>query len=160
VRPTSWRDLLVVVAIGAALGFAVMRILGATDGAVPRPPLLALVTVVILGVAAVASSFVLRPRLQRVPGHRPIPPLVATRIVALAFATSRAGAAVAGFCLGWLLAALASSEGLQTTFAKQRALLAGLTALAGLLLLVGGLLLERACRLPPIDDEDDVGSRA
>jgi hypothetical protein len=53
--------------------------------------------------------------------------------------------------------ALAFVNDLDTPLGHERAVNGGVAALAGLLLLVAALLLERACRLPEDDDEEPAG---
>ena len=153
---TRIRDLAVVAIVTAVLAFALLRSVGAS-GTVPTVPWLAPLTLFIVGIGLIITARVLKPRLQRDKGARPVDPLVAGRLVALAFAASRAGAVVSGFYGGWLIAALMVTDGLDSPYGRGRAITSGLSALAGLTIVIGGLLLERALTIDLSDDEDGPG---
>jgi hypothetical protein len=98
------------------------------------------------------TAAVLRPRLRRKPGTKPVAPLVAGRLVALAFAGSRAGAVIVGLYSGWLLAGLSVSNALDTEFGRERVITALVTAVAGVVVVAGGLILERVLVISSDDD--------
>lgn len=148
---TRWRDLGILAGLVSVFSFAVLRVVAAR-GTLPAVPWLAPLTVILVGVGLIVTAVVLRPRLKHKTGTKPVEPLMAGRLVALAFAASRAGAVVAGFYLGWLLAGLTVTNGLDTAFGRQRALLALATVVGGVAVMMGGLLLERAL---VISDDDD-----
>lgn len=152
---TRWRDLAAIAGITGVFAFAILRVIAAR-GTLPTIPWLAPITVVIIGVILIVTAVVLRPRLQRKPGTKPVAPLVAGRLVALALAASRAGAVIVGLYAGWMLAGLSATNALETSFGRQRAVLALLTVVGGAVVTVGGLLLERAL---VVSDDDDNGSR-
>jgi len=90
-----------------------------------------------------------RPRLQRKPGVKRMPPLMAARTAALAMAASRAGSLVAGFYAGVALASLPHRDtpaGLATTWASTA------STVGAVVLVVAALWLEYLCRLPLDDD--------
>ncbi len=62
---------------------------------------------------------------------------------ACAYVGALAGGAYLGYALSWL--------GIDSDLADQRAIRSACAAAAGLLMVVGGVLLERACRVPPAD---------
>ena len=62
---------------------------------------------------------------------------------ACAYVGALAGGAYLGYALSWL--------GIDSDLADQRALRSACAAVAGLLMVVAGVLLERACRVPPED---------
>jgi hypothetical protein len=140
---TRLRDLAVLTTVAAALTFALMRAIGASS-TVPTIPWLAPFTVAVLGIGLIVTARVLRPRLQRDPGTRPVEPLVAGRLVALSFAASRAGAVLVGVYGGWLVAALLVPDGLDSPYGRGRALALVASLGASVLVVVGGLNLERA----------------
>jgi hypothetical protein len=77
-------------------------------------------------------------------------PQQAVNRLVLARACAYVGALVAGFYLGYAVSWL----GVDTSdLAGQRVFRSACAAVAGLLIVVGGVLLERACRVPPEDDE-------
>jgi hypothetical protein len=159
VTPTTWRDLVGPAALALAVGFVVVRLIGAITGSVPAVPSAAVVSVLVLALGVVVTTVVLRPRLLRRAGRAPVPPLTAARVVALAFAASRTGAVIAGFCLGWLLTGLID-DGIDTPFGRTRAIGAGAAAIGGAVLLGAGVVLERACRVRPSDDDEKGRSAA
>jgi hypothetical protein len=140
---TRLRDLAGLAVVVAALAFAVARIVG-SSGTVPTAPWLAPLTIAAVGIALIVTARVLRPRLQREEGTKPVEPLVAGRLVALSFAASRAGAVLVGLYAGWLVAALLVPDGLDSPFGRGRAIVLTASWVASVLVVVGGLQLERA----------------
>ena len=68
----------------------------------------------------------------------------------LARACAYVGALAAGVYFGYAVSWLGVSS---SDLAGQRAFRSACAGVAGVLVVVGGLLLERACRVPPEDDE-------
>jgi hypothetical protein len=68
----------------------------------------------------------------------------------LARACAYVGALAAGAYIGYAVSWLGVNS---SDLAGQRAFRSACAGVAGLLIVVGGLLLERACRVPPKDDE-------
>jgi len=79
------------------------------------------------------------------------------RMLAVAKSSAYVGALVAGAYGGLAISFLDAWE---APFGRERVLHGGVAAGAAVLLLVAGLLLEQACRLPGSDDEDGPGSQA
>lgn len=75
----------------------------------------------------------------RVPAHR------AVNLLVMGKACARVGAAVAGGYVGFALGYLRRSGSVQSG----QLVLVALTCLAGLMLMLAGLALERACEIPP-----------
>ena len=96
----------------------------------------------ILGLLAWHTRRALDGRLERPDPHRLVNRLVLARACALV------GAFVAGGYLGYALSWL----GVSAEMADERAVRSVLAGLAGLVVLVMSLLLERACRVPGADD--------
>lgn len=147
--PTRVRVLLVLAAIAAVLGYAAVTIVAGQSGRVLQVPWLAAATLWVFALALLFWALFSRPRLQRKPGAKPMPPLMAARTAALAMAASRAGSLVAGFYAGVALASLAYREtpaGVSTMWAS-----AG-SAVGALALAAAALWLEYLCRLPLDDD--------
>ena len=134
--------------MAAAVVFLVSRL---TYGDLPPLPLLAGATLLLIAVVDVVLAAVLKPRVRRKPGVEPIESLTAARAVALAKASSLAGAIMAGVwigLLGHLLPMLSTVEAAQSdTFAA----VVGLISAAALI--GAGLWLEHCLRNP--DDPDD-----
>jgi len=146
---TRIRLLVVLAAIAAVVGYAVLTVVVGQSGRVIQVPWLAAVTVWVLAVALAIWALLSRPRLQRKPGTKPLPPLMAARTAALAMAASRAGSLVAGFYAGVAVATLSHREtpaGLSTLWASAA------SAVGALALVAAALWLEYLCRLPLDDD--------
>jgi Protein of unknown function (DUF3180) len=151
-KPTSWRTLVPAAAVAAVLGWFFARLLENRRGEVGVPPWSAAIVLAVVGVALTYTAWRTRARLARKPGTTPLHPLVAARLAALGLAGSRAGALVAGAYLGY---STYVAGDLSTNF-RERVFWRGATcAAAAALLVVGALLLERALRLPELDDSDD-----
>ncbi len=144
--PTRWRVLVLTGVIAAVLGYDGMRVWASRSTDVPPLPLATAVALALVALAVLVTALSVRGRVRRHPGRAPLPPLGAARLVVLAKTASHAGALLAGGYLG--LAAVYLPD-LFVSDHRQRVLAAGLTALAALVLVLAGLLLERLLRLPP-----------
>lgn len=145
--PTRPRDLLVVALVVAVLVNLLVRL---SYESLPGLPLLAGVTLGVLGLAELVGGNLLRARIQRRPGARSVEPLVAARAVLLAKASSLGGAVVAGAWAGLLVYVLPRAS---TVSAAASDTASGAVGLVCALVLVGGALwLEHCCRAP--DDGD------
>jgi Protein of unknown function (DUF3180) len=143
VTATRPRDLLVVALVTSVLANVAVRL---SYGSLPGFPLFGGVTLGVLGVAEVLGGNVLRARIRRRPGAKPVEPLVAARAVLVAKASSLGGAVVAGAWTGLLVYTVPRSAGVSAAASDAAA---GLVGLACALVLVGGALwLERCCRAP------------
>ena len=153
-RPTNPATLIVAALAAAAVGWLVI----AHDyGGFPTITWLPTIILAFLGVLEVVVSINLKARIDRKPGTTPLEPLVAVRWVVLAKASSVAGAIFAGFFGAVTLWLFGQPHG--PLSAPGRDLPPALSgAGAGLILLVGALLLERSLRVPPRKDEDDEDS--
>lgn len=98
----------------------------------------------ILGGTAWATHRAISQHHGRLSPHQAVNRLVLAR--ACAYVGALAGGAYIGYAVSWV--------GVQNTdIAGQRAFQSGCAGVAGILVVVGGVLLERACRVPPEDDE-------
>lgn len=155
-RPTSWRSLVALAVLAAAVGWAATRLVDHfADRTIPVPVTMPVVmTVLALALALWARGT--KARLAGRSGTRPLDPIVAARSAALAMAASRTGALVCGFYAGVVLALL-PDWGYES--ARQRGVVAIAASVTALLVVAAGLWLERVCRLPddpaPADDYDD-----
>lgn len=147
--PTRSRDLLAVTLVVAVLADLAVRLAYAS---MPGFPLLAGVTLGVLGIAEALGGRVLRARIRREPGTLPVAPLVAARAVVLAKASSLGGAVVAGAWVGLLVFVAPRSAGVPAAAADLAAAAVGLVS--ALVLVGGALWLEYCCRTP-----DDPGER-
>ncbi len=142
-KPTRVRDLAAAAAVVGVLAYVFM-IFGYQD--LPRFPRTAPLSLAIVGLAEAQTASITRRRLQGRPGTKPILPLTVARLAALAKASSLAGAALAGAWAAVLGYVLPRSDEFGTAGAD--AITAGLGIGAAVVLVTGGLLLERVCRVP------------
>jgi hypothetical protein len=104
-----------------------------------------------LAVVVLVTALGLRSRLDR-PEKRPHP-LSMARMAVLGKASAHVGPIVGGLYAGYLLVLL---PGLEIDSRRDRAILCTVALLAAALLTVAGLLLEKSCRVPPTDTDDQV----
>jgi peptidoglycan/LPS O-acetylase OafA/YrhL len=105
-------------------------------------------------VAALAEAWTGRDLKARIAGRRglkPAAPLFVSRMVALAKASSLAGAAIAGLAAGLVIYL---SGSLNTPVPRQDAVTAAITLAAAVLLACAALYLENCCRVPNAPDPD------
>ncbi|MEH1099270.1 DUF3180 domain-containing protein [Micromonospora sp. CPCC 205561] len=117
----------------------------------PELPWLPVVTLAALAVLEAYAAVNTRGRIERRPGREPVNPLLVARFVVLAKASALAGAIFAGAyagLTGWLLVE-------RTDAAMGDRPIAGAGLLAGLALVAAALWLERSCRVPERDDDED-----
>lgn len=146
---TRWRDLAVVAVVAAGIGYLLLRW---NYQRLPPMPRLAGLPAVLIGIGEAIFGWGLRNRI-RGRGTRPVDPLAAARAVAAAKATALAAAAFGGLWIG-VIGYLLPLAGEVTAAADDRtAALIGL--ICAVLMLAGGLFLERCCRTP---DDPDVDS--
>jgi len=144
-HPTRVRMLVAVALVSAAFGWGLVQVVFARSGRVVPVPWLAAGALWLVAAAVGYWAWSVRPRLQRRPGSRPLPPLVAARTAALALAASRIGAVAAGLYAGIAVAMTAHL----TTQSGQAAVWPSVAAAVGAIgLVAAGLWLERICRLP------------
>lgn len=134
---------------GLVLGWLIRPVsigMGGVPPTVGWLPVLALFFVaLIVGSVALSTYRSLHRRNERIEPHRAVNRLVLAKSCALA------GAMVAGGYLGYALSWVGISEVGLGAERMTQSLLAGL---AGVLIVVGSLLLERACRIPGEHDRD------
>jgi hypothetical protein len=121
--------------------------------AVPPLPAPAGVTVAVLAVLELGYTVSLRPRLARKPGTRPVPPLLAVRVVALAKASSMLGAIMLGGWLGVLLYVLPKRAEIVAAAGDTTSSVVGLISAAALI--AAALWLEYSLRAPGDKDGPD-----
>jgi len=150
-RPTTWRLLLGVALVAGLLCWSFLRVWMATRGELPDVPWPTAIVIGVFGAAVLIASLVLRPRVRRQQGHEPLDPLVSARFAVMGMASSRAGALFVGVYGAFLAAALSD---LTIDFRRHVALVSGLCVVAAVLLVIGGMRLERLFRLPPPEAVD------
>ena len=111
-------------------------------------------------VAAGAEAWTGRDLKARIAGQRglkPAAPLFVSRMVALAKASSLAGAAIAGLSAGFVIYL---SNQLSVPTPRQDALTAAITLAAAVILTCAALYLEYCCRIPDRPDHDRADTAA
>lgn len=152
--PTRPRDLFGVALVAALLTNLLVRLV---YGSMPQIPLLAGATLGVLGIAEAIAGNMLRARIHRRPGTRPVQPLVAARAVLVAKASALAGAIMTGVWAGLLMHALPRAG--EITAAGSDSLAGGVGMLCALGLVAGALWLEHCCRTPDDDAGDESNGR-
>jgi hypothetical protein len=149
VKPTRLPVLAVALIVAAALTWSVVRFL---YGSLPLLPWTMVPSLLLLALGELYTSFVTRARIQRRPDTKPIEPLVAARLAALAKASAHAAAVLAGI-FGGMTIYLASS--LDKPTPRRDFYVSGGTALAAVALIIAALVLEHACRIPKGPEGED-----
>jgi len=134
--------------VGLAAGWVFHSLLNRGTGTPPtvswaQPLTLLLVAAILWGTAWST---------RRTVRHRPsqlLPHQAVNRLV-LARACAYVGALAAGFYFGYAVSWIGVEN---NDLAGQRLVRSAIAGVAGLLVVAGGVLLERACRVPPEDDE-------
>lgn len=106
-----------------------------------------------LAVVVLVTALGLRSRLDR-PEKRPHP-LSMARMAVLGKSSAHVGPIVGGLYAGYLLVLLPD---LEIAARQDRAILCIFAVVAAAVLTVAGLLLERSCRVPPSDTDNEVPS--
>lgn len=151
-RPTRQRDLFAVALVTAVLVNLLVRL---TYGSLPELPLFAGATIGALGAAEAIGGSMLRARIRRRPGTRPVQPLVAARAVLLAKASSLAGAIMTGVWGGLLAHVLPLAGDIAAAGGDALAGTVGIVCALGLV--AGALWLEHCCRTPDDPGEEPNG---
>jgi len=147
-KPTRTSTLVVVAVVCAVAAWLLLR------SVYERLPPLPWTGVPALLVAAAAEAWTGRDLRARIAGRRglkPAAPLFVSRMVALAKASSLAGAAIAGLAAGFVVYL---SGSLNAPVPRQDALTAALTFGAAVVLAAAALYLEYCCRVPDAPDRD------
>lgn len=148
IGPTRFRVLLLIFVVGALLGYAFANVTQRVDTTAPRvewTSVLALVAIAAIVLVMAWSTYrtVHRER-RRIDPHR------AVSFLLLAKASSLVGALIAGGYLGF---ALEFVDRMEADLPRERVIRSLFAAVTAVVIVVSGLLLERACRIPKDPDE-------
>jgi lysylphosphatidylglycerol synthetase-like protein (DUF2156 family) len=146
-RPMSPAALCTWAVLGLIAGWLFHRILYGGARFAPmvswaQPTALLLVAAILLGTARSTRRSV-QQRDERIPPHHAVNRLVLAR--ACAYVGCLMAGAYFGYAVSWF--------GVDSELAAERAIRSSVAGVTGLLVVAAGLLLERACRVPPEDDE-------
>ncbi len=144
-RRTRWTTILILVLVGAVIGWLIETILTGTGHATLVPPLTLPIALLAIGIILVLLAVPIR-RATRTTKTVHVDPFHAMRIVLLAKAGALAGALLAGLAIGIVLYLLS-----RKVLPVGSVWLAAASAFGGALLLAGGLYAEHLCTLPPDD---------
>ena len=141
-KPTRVSTLVVIAVVCAAAGWLLLR------AVYTKLPPLPWTGVPALLIAAAAEAWMgrdIKARIAGRPGSKPVQPLFASRMVALARASSVAAAIIAGLAAG---SAFYLAGSLNASTPRQDALTAVITFVAAIVLACAALYLEHCCRVP------------
>jgi hypothetical protein len=144
--PTRLRTLFLIAVVVAAVSWLLLH---AAYGSLPPLPWTMVPALIIAAGGEVITGRGLQARILRRPGAKPVPPLQAARMVALAKASSLAAAVIGGVAAGFAGAAAGS---LPAPAARHDVYAASSTFVAAVVLAVAALYLERCCRVPADPD--------
>ncbi len=147
-RPMSPAGLCIFGAIGLVAGWVFHWVTDNSTGLPPQVPwvqplALFLVACILFGTAWSTRRTIAQQPARLAPHH-------AVNRLVLARACAYVGALAAGAYFGYAISWLGVTS---TDLAGERAFRSACGGVSGVLIVVGGLLLERACRVPPEDDE-------
>ncbi|MCZ9344713.1 DUF3180 domain-containing protein [Streptomyces sp. TRM76130] len=144
-----------VFAVAGVLSWAGARLWNSV-GTLPSVPLAAPVVLALIGVVLLATALSLRARLRaqrdRVPDAKGVDPLMAARAVVFGQASALVAALVAGVYGGTGVFLL---DQLDIPARRDQAVYAGFAVLAAIGVIAAALFLERVCKLPDDQDDDD-----
>jgi hypothetical protein len=147
-RPMNSAGLAIWAAIGLVVGWVFHWLTDRGSNIPPQvpwaQPLALFLVACILGGTAWSTRRTLDQHPARLSPHQAVNRLVLAR--ACAYVGALAAGVYIGYAVSWL--GVSSSD-----IAGQRAFRSACAGVAGILIVVGGLLLERACRVPPAEDE-------
>jgi hypothetical protein len=146
-RPMSPAGLCIFAAVGLVAGWVFHQVTDTSTGVPPQVPWLQPLALFLVACILGGTAWSTRRTIAQHPGS--LSPHQAVNRFVLARACAYVGALAAGVYIGYAVSWLGVSS---SDMAGQRAFRSACAGVAGLLIVVGGLLLERACRVPPEDD--------
>ncbi|WP_314178272.1 DUF3180 domain-containing protein [Streptomyces winkii] len=147
--------------VAGVLAWAVARLWNSL-GTLPAVPVAAPVVLAIIATVLLATALSLRSRLkaqrEREPGAKGVDPMMAARAVLFGHASALVASLVAGIYGGVGVALLMDPS--EAPAREDQAIYAGLSVAAGIAVVATAIFLERVCRLPEDDDNDDPSASA
>jgi hypothetical protein len=151
-RPTRVSTLAWVALAAIPVGWSVGMVVDAVSGTLPPIPWILPLLLMFLAALLFVSAYAVRGWVEQRRFDRRLDALRVARLLALGKAAAMFGALVVGAYLGIGVLALGS---LSVPVGRNRALLSALVVLAGVVVVVAALRLERACLVPPDEDTSD-----
>lgn len=149
-RPTRLGALAALLVCVGAVAWGALAVMSDRGATLPPLTWTAPSGVALLAVVVLVMALGLRSRLNR-PEKR-LDPLSMARMAVLGKASAHVGPVVGGLYGGYLLVLLPA---LEIDARRDRAVVCLVAVLASVALSAAGLLLERSCRVPPTDLDDD-----
>ena len=140
--------LIVLAVLGAAGGWLVQLWLQTTGRPIVIPPVTLAIALSLIGILVLLAAIPVYRSVIRA-AQRAVDPFYATRVVVLAKASSLTGAILGGVLAAFLVFLLSRP----VVPAVGSVSIAIFTTVGAIVLLVGGLVAEKMCTLPPEDDE-------
>jgi hypothetical protein len=147
-RPMSPAALSIFAAVGLIAGWVFHQLTDTPTGVPPQVPWVQPLALFLVACILLGTAWSTRRTIAQHPAR--LSPHQAVNRLVLARACAYVGALVAGVYIGYAVSWLGVSGG---DLAGSRILRSACAGVAGILIVVGGLLLERACRVPPAQDE-------
>lgn len=155
-RPTRVGTLVWVALAAAPVGWSIGRIVDAMSNALPPVPWILPLLLVFLAVVLFVGARTVRGWIEERRYDSRMDALRAARLLALGKAAAVFGALAAGAYVGLAVLAL---DSLAVPAGRNRVVLSTLVAVAAVVVSIAGLRLERACMVPPDDEQDADGAR-
>ncbi|MFI9239352.1 DUF3180 domain-containing protein [Streptomyces sp. NPDC053079] len=143
-------------AVAGVLSWAAARLwdsLGTLPGVPVAAPIVLAVIAVVLAATALSLRARLRAQRERRPGAKGVDPLLAARAVVFGQASALVAALVAGMYGG--VGVFLFLDGLDVPARRDQAIYAAASVLAGACVIAAAFFMERVCKLPEDDDEND-----
>lgn len=153
-KPTAATSLLAVGVAGGAVAYSAELVLVRLGEPILVPPITLSVALALIGVIIPLLAWPIRQAVRAARHPQPIDPFYATRVLLVAKASSLTASALAGVGLG-VVVFLAG----RTVVVWSQIWVAFLTVAAGVVMMVGALVAERWCVLPPGDEGESSGSQ-
>jgi hypothetical protein len=134
-------------AVGLVLGWAFHQVTDTSTSVPPQVPWAQPLALFLVACILFGTAWSTRRTIAQHPGR--LSPHQAVNRLVLARACAYVGALAAGVYIGYAVSWLGVSS---SDMAGQRVFHSACAGVCGILVVVGGLLLERACRVPPKDD--------
>jgi len=150
VKLTPFRALVVAALFGGLAGWLLVVTANAFDLIPPEVPWSAPIGLILLAALVGALAYSTHQRIQI--RRERMEPSRAVAFLVLGKASALAGALVTGGYFGYALMFLTRIDAVAP---RDRVIRSGIAVLAGIALCIAGLALERACKIPGEDDEDD-----